>query len=102
MAALAASAAAAANGGAQGLDEPYDSQWLECLRIAAREGSISTSWLQRRLSIGYTRAGRIIDRMEAESLIGPSRGAKPREVFITPEQLDDPDAPLGPTSTVDD
>ncbi len=83
-------------------DDPYDPLWMDCLRIAANEGQVSTSWLQRRLSIGYTRAGRIIDRMEAESLIGPSRGAKPREVFITPEQLDDPDAPLGQSSTVDD
>jgi len=78
-------------------DDPYDPLWMDCLRIAANEGQVSTSWLQRRLSIGYTRAGRIIDRMEAESLIGPSRGAKPREVFITPEQLDDPDSPLGPS-----
>ncbi len=90
-----ASATAAANGGAQGLDEPYDSQWLECLRIAAQEGSISTSWLQRRLKIGYNRAGRIIDRMEREGLVGPSRGAKPREVFITMEQINDPAAPWG-------
>jgi S-DNA-T family DNA segregation ATPase FtsK/SpoIIIE len=75
---------------------PYDALWMDCLRIAANEGQVSTSWLQRRLSIGYTRAGRIIDRMEAEGLVGPSRGAKPREVFITVEQLDDPDAPFLP------
>ena len=83
-------------------DDPYDPLWMDCLRIAANEGQVSTSWLQRRLSIGYTRAGRIIDRMQAEGLVGPSRGAKPREVFITPEQLDDPESPLGVTRTVDD
>ena len=84
------------SGGEGSSDDPYDPLWMDCLRIAANEGQVSTSWLQRRLSIGYTRAGRIIDRMQAEGLVGPSRGAKPREVFITPEQLDDPSSPLGP------
>ena len=84
------------SGGEGSSDDPYDPLWMSCLRIAVNEGQVSTSWLQRRLSIGYTRAGRIIDRMQAEGLVGPSRGAKPREVFITPEQLDDPSSPLGP------
>jgi S-DNA-T family DNA segregation ATPase FtsK/SpoIIIE len=83
------------NVGVSGSDDPYDPLWMDCLRIATNEGQVSTSWLQRRLSIGYTRAGRIIDRMESEGLVGPSRGAKPREVFITVEQLDDPSSPLG-------
>ncbi|MAO83346.1 MAG: DNA translocase FtsK [Myxococcota bacterium] len=91
---LASAAAAGASGGVNH-DDPYDSQWMECLRIAAQEGSISTSWLQRRLKIGYNRAGRIIDRMEQEGLVGPSRGAKPREVFVTMDQINDPTAPWG-------
>jgi DNA segregation ATPase FtsK/SpoIIIE, S-DNA-T family len=92
-------ASAEPEGGAAGpSDEPYDSLWLDCLRIAASEGHISTSWLQRRLSIGYTRAGRIIDRMEREGLVGPGRGAKPREVFVTLEQLENPDQPMGQSS----
>lgn len=90
-----AAAKKSAGGPGGDLDEPYDSAWLDCLRIAATEGSISTSWLQRRLKIGYNRAGRIIDRMESEGLVGPSRGAKPREVFVTLEQIDDPSAAWG-------
>jgi S-DNA-T family DNA segregation ATPase FtsK/SpoIIIE len=87
---------AESDGGVSGpSDEPYDSLWLDCLRIAAAEGHVSTSWLQRRLSIGYTRAGRIVDRMEREGLVGPGRGAKPREVFVTLEQLENPDQPMG-------
>ena len=51
--------------------------------IVKRERKASTSLLQRKLSLGYSRAARIIDRMEKEGLIGPDRGAgKPREVFI--------------------
>ena len=41
----------------------------------------STSYLQRRLSLGYTRAARIIDQLEAARVIGPQQGAKAREIL---------------------
>jgi S-DNA-T family DNA segregation ATPase FtsK/SpoIIIE len=66
------------NDGARG-DDIYD----RAAAIVKVERKASTSLLQRKLNIGYGRAARIIDRMEAEGLIGPDRGAgKPREVFM--------------------
>jgi S-DNA-T family DNA segregation ATPase FtsK/SpoIIIE len=47
----------------------------------------SVSYLQRRLRIGYTRAARLIDMMEAKSIVGPYEGSKPREVLMTAEQF---------------
>ena len=50
-------------------------------------GSASISYLQRRLSIGYSRSARIIDQMEDKGYIAPSTGSKTRKVLITPEQF---------------
>lgn len=46
----------------------------------------STSMLQRRLRLGYARAGRIIDQLEQKGIIGPYEGSKPRQVLITRQQ----------------
>jgi len=42
--------------------------------------------IQRRLRLGYTRAARLIDTMEAEGIVGPYRGSKPREILVDPEE----------------
>ena len=47
----------------------------------------STSLLQRKLKLGYARAARIMDEMEALHVIGPYEGSKPRQVLITRDQL---------------
>ncbi len=65
-------------GGANEKDELFD----EAVAIVLETGQASTSNLQRRLRLGYTRAARIIDQMEAEGLVGPAQGAKPREIFM--------------------
>ncbi|WP_198665549.1 DNA translocase FtsK [Thermus sediminis] len=57
--------------------------------IVVEEGYGSVSRLQRRLSIGHARAGKLMDALEAMGIVGPARGSKPREVLITKEQLKD-------------
>ncbi|MFA5131506.1 MAG: DNA translocase FtsK 4TM domain-containing protein [Patescibacteria group bacterium] len=56
--------------------------------IIVKAGKASTSMLQRRLSIGYGRAAKILDMLEESGIIGPSNGAKPREVMISQEQYE--------------
>ncbi len=57
-----------------------DPMYEEAVRTVARDSRASTSHLQRRLSLGYNRAARIIDQMERDGLVGPGRGAKPRVI----------------------
>jgi DNA segregation ATPase FtsK/SpoIIIE, S-DNA-T family len=63
-----------------GDDADMDPMYEEAVRVVARDGRASTSHLQRRLSLGYNRAARIVDQMERDGLVGPSNGAKPRKV----------------------
>ena len=74
--------AASASGGSDGDDE-YDEKWDEALAVIADAKQASISMLQRRLRLGYNRAARMIEKMEAEGIVGPSDGtSRPREVFI--------------------
>lgn len=57
------------------------------IEIAVDAGQISTSFLQRKLSLGYGRAVRLIDTMEKMNIIGPFNGAKWRKVLITREEF---------------
>jgi S-DNA-T family DNA segregation ATPase FtsK/SpoIIIE len=59
-------------------DPLYDA----AVRIVADTRRCSTSWLQRKLNLGYNRAARIVEFMEKRGLIGPANGAKEREVLI--------------------
>src|SRR5438552_12468944 len=54
----------------------------KCLEIIRQEKRASTSLLQRRLRLGYTRAARIVDRSEERGILGPGEGAKPREILV--------------------
>lgn len=70
---------------------PANNKVDEYFKVAVKAvmlaGSASVSYLQRRLSIGYSRAARIIDTMEEKGYIAPATGAKQRKVLITPEQF---------------
>ena len=64
-----------------------DELFTKALRIAVDNGTIATSFLQRKLSIGFGRAGKIIDRMEALGFVTAANGTKPRNVLLTKQQL---------------
>ena len=58
-----------------------DPLYNKALEIVMQAGKASASYLQRRLSIGYNRAARLIEDMEARGIIGPANGSKPREII---------------------
>ncbi len=62
-----------------------DELFNDAARIIVMNQQGSTSLIQRKLSIGYNRAGRIVDQLEAAGIIGPSKGSKARDVYITDE-----------------
>ena len=60
---------------------------IQAARVVIETGRASASLLQRRLSLGYARAARIIDMLEERGFVGQSKGSKPRDIFITAEKL---------------
>jgi S-DNA-T family DNA segregation ATPase FtsK/SpoIIIE len=62
-------------------DEMYD----RAVAIVAETRNASISYIQRRLKVGYNRAARMIEQMEAEGIVGPQEGTKPRDVFVSPQ-----------------
>jgi S-DNA-T family DNA segregation ATPase FtsK/SpoIIIE len=62
-----------------------DNMFAECARMVISTNSGSTSMLQRRFNLGYNRAGRIMDQMEAAGIVGSSTGGKPRELLVHSE-----------------
>jgi len=65
-----------------------DTLFAECARFIVLTSTASTSSLQRRYSIGYNRAGKIIDQMESAGIVGPAKGSKPREVLMDSASLE--------------
>jgi len=77
---------AAAGGGVDSGDDDDPLLW-EAADITVTSGLGSTSMLQRRLKVGYARAGRIMDMLEMKGVVGPPDGSKPREVLMDIEDL---------------
>jgi len=63
-------------------DDDYDERYDDAVALVSQTRIASISMIQRRLRIGYNRAARIVERMEKERVVGPSDGAKPREVLV--------------------
>lgn len=74
--------------GLDGTHGDEDELFEAAKELIVKAGKASTSMLQRRLSIGYGRAAKILDMLEDAGIIGPSNGAKPREVMISQEQYE--------------
>lgn len=71
-------------------DPAFQDEYFEpAVRLVVSTGRASTSMIQRRYRIGYTRAARMVDAMEKIGIVGPPDGANPREVLITPSQIDE-------------
>jgi S-DNA-T family DNA segregation ATPase FtsK/SpoIIIE len=68
-------------------DPLYD----EAARLVVREKMASISFLQRRMGVGFSRAGKLIDMMSRDGLLGPPRGSKPREVLVTDDYFEEVD-----------
>ena len=69
-------------GGMDDSDDPYD----QAVAIVLRDGKASTSYIQRRLGIGYNRAASIIEKMEKEGIVGPANHAGKREILVPTEE----------------
>jgi S-DNA-T family DNA segregation ATPase FtsK/SpoIIIE len=67
---------------ADGIEYLEDPKYDEAVRVVLSTGQASASYLQRRLKLGYSRAARLIEIMEANGVVGPSQGSKPREILV--------------------
>jgi len=68
-------------------DPLYD----EAARLVVKEKMASISFLQRRMGVGFSRAGKLIDMMSRDGLLGPQRGSKPREVLVSEDYFEEVD-----------
>ena len=67
-------------------DLQYDELLPEAVRLVLETGTASASMLQRKLRVGHSRAGRLMDMMEEMRIVGPNMGSRPRDILMTYEQ----------------
>ena len=77
-----------------GIEFEKDDLYDEAARIVVQTGQASISYLQRKMRIGFSRAARLVDMMEAEGLVSAGTGGKPREVLVGREYFEEVDAQL--------
>ncbi|MDD5360603.1 MAG: DNA translocase FtsK 4TM domain-containing protein [Ignavibacteria bacterium] len=70
-------------------DSDWDEMFPDAARLILKLQNCSTSTLQRRLKLGYARAARIVDQMEAAGIVGPNQGAKGREILVSEDELEE-------------
>jgi DNA segregation ATPase FtsK/SpoIIIE-like protein len=75
------------SGGAGAMDEERDEKFIGAAELVVQLKQASVSLLQRRLGVGYAKAGRIVDQLERAGIVGRERGSKPREVLMDDDQL---------------
>jgi DNA segregation ATPase FtsK/SpoIIIE, S-DNA-T family len=80
--------------GPGGIEYEKDELYDEAARIVVSSGQVSISYLQRKMRIGFSRAARLVDMMEAEGLVSPGAGGKPREVLVDRGYFEEVDAQL--------
>jgi len=80
--------------GPDGIEFEKDDLYDEASRIVVQSGQASISYLQRRLRIGFSRAARLVDMMEADGLVSAAAGGKAREVLVDKQYFDEVDAQL--------